>query len=189
MQVISSILNLQTLYMVDEKTIEMLKESQNRIKSMSYIHEALYQSRNLSHFNFTEYIQNLVSNLAQSYNLFKESVEVEFELDQVYLGLDTAIPLGLVINELVTNAFKYAFNETGRGNLKIVLHLLENGNYSLVVADNGKGFPPEINFRSTESLGLQLVTTLVQQIQGKINLDNEKGAIFTILFKENQPEN
>jgi PAS domain S-box-containing protein len=189
MQVISSILNLQTLYIDDERTIEMLKESQNRIKSMSYIHESLYQSRNLSHFNFTDYIRNLVSNLGQSYNLFKESVEIYYELDQVSLGLDTAIPLGLVINELVTNSFKYAFVETGTGKLEVILKSLGNGNYSLVIADNGKGFPPQIDFRATESLGLQLVTTLVQQIQGKIELDNQKGAIFTILFKENQPEN
>jgi len=185
LQVISSILNLQTNYIEDERTIEMLKDSQNRIKSMSFIHESLYQTRNLAQINFTEYIRNLVSNLGQSYNLFKENVHIGYQLDEVSLGLDTAIPLGLIINELITNSFKYAFSKSGKGTLEVVLKSMDNGNYSLVIADNGIGFPGDINFRTTESLGLQLVTTLVQQIQGQIELDNQKGAIFTILFKEN----
>ncbi len=185
MQVISSILNLQSLYIDDVKTIEMLKESQNRIKSMSFIHESLYQSNNLKHINFSEYIRNLASNLNQSSNLFRENIQLEFDLDETFLTLDTAIPLGLIINELITNSFKYAFEESKTGSVKISLKHLNPQTYSLSVSDTGKGLPNDIDIRNTETLGLQLVDTLVQQINASLSYSYQKGAIFVINFKEN----
>jgi two-component sensor histidine kinase len=185
MQVISSILNLQCLYIQDERTIEMLKESQNRIKSMSYIHEALYQSNNLEKINFSEYVKSLSSNLNQSLNLNRETVKLVFDLDEVYLVLDTAIPLGLIINELITNAFKYAFSLGQIGELRIELKTTSNLGYVLTVSDTGKGLPAEIDIHNTETLGLQLVSTLVQQIGGQIVVDNQKGTIFVVKFNEN----
>ena len=184
MQVISSILNLQSSYIKDEAAVEMLKESQDRIKTMAFIHESLYQGKNLSHVKFYEYVKNLVSNLFHSYGINKKGVRLEFDLDEVFLKLDTSIPCGLIINELISNALKYAFTDRETGVLSVTLKKLEGGKLKLVISDDGKGFPTAINWKDTESLGLQLVVTLAGQIRGDIQMETKKGTTFTIIFNE-----
>jgi PAS domain S-box-containing protein len=181
LQVISSILNLQKAYVRDKKTLELLHESQNRIKSMAFVHESLYQTKDFSNINFADYIGNVTRNLMHSYASTESPPELELSLAPIQLNLDTAIPCGLIINELLSNSLKYAFRKTKNG--KISLVLTENkGNIKIVIADNGSGLPETVDYRNTESLGLQLVVTLVEQINGKIKLENKKGAKFTIEF-------
>lgn len=186
LQVISSILNLQSSYIHDEKILTILKESQNRIKSMAFIHESLYQTNDFSQINFSEYVVNLSKNLVHSYLVNNELIELRLDINKVSLNLDLSIPCGLIINELVSNALKYAFeNRQEKGYILIRLKTDENYVY-LTIADNGKGLPKNLDFRNTESLGLQLVTTLVEQINGTIELEKTKGTSYKITFKHIQ---
>jgi PAS domain S-box-containing protein len=181
LQVISSILNLQSSYVKDKKTLEILRESQNRIKSMAFIHESLYQTRDFSSINFTEYVTNLSKNLVHSYQSFEDQVQLDLNIQEVYLNLDIAIPCGLIINEILSNALKYAFPNNRKGTISIRL-AHKNQNITLIIHDNGVGLPAHIDYKNTESLGLQLVVTLVDQLGGTIKLDRSKGTKFTIVF-------
>jgi PAS domain S-box-containing protein len=185
LQVISSILNLQSSYVKDPNTLEMLRESQDRIKSMSFIHESLYQAKDFSKINFGEYIINLSKNLLHSYRVYESQVTLGIEADTVFVNLDYAIPCGLVINELVSNAFKYAFPD-GRAGRVVIRMIEEDQDIVIEIEDNGVGLPASIDYRNTESLGLQLVCTLVDQLNGQIKLDQENGSKFRIWFKKNQ---
>lgn len=185
LQVISSILNLQSSYVKDKNTLAILKESQNRIKSMAFIHESLYQNKNFSSVNVTEYISNLSKNLIHSYEMGESKVLLDLSLKPVSLNLDQSIPCGLIINELVTNSFKYAFK--GRKKGKISISLKEANNVvTLVIADDGVGMPEDFDYKNADSLGLQLVFTLVEQINGKINLSTKGGTKFSIIFDKQQ---
>lgn len=186
LQVISSILNLQSSYVKDEGTLQILKESQNRIKSMAFIHESLYQTKDFSSINFTEYVINLSQNLIHSYSNFDNEVKLNLDIQNVFLNLDLAIPCGLIINEIVSNALKYAFVDKSEGG-EITINMKTTGDFlELRIGDNGKGLPKNIDYRNTESLGLQLVVTLTDQLSGTIELDTEKGTNYTIIFKHNQ---
>jgi PAS domain S-box-containing protein len=183
MQVISSILNLQSSYVTDQYALNLLKESQNRIKTMAYIHESLYQNKTFTSINFSDYISTLTNNILQSYAASIQSVKLELDIQKIILNLDTSIPAGLIINELVTNSIKHAFTESNEGIILINLHTKDNVLF-LEVSDNGKGFPKDIDFKNTNSLGLQLVNTLVEQLNGKMELNNNKsgGTSFYINF-------
>jgi PAS domain S-box-containing protein len=184
LQVISSILNLQSHYIKDEAALETLKEIQNRIKSMALIHENLYQNKDLSHLNFGEYIANLVQNLVYTYNSSKKEIEVLMDVDDIFLNLDYSIPCGLIINELISNSLKHAFTESEKGTIKVIFKK-HTDLVHLSIEDDGKGFNKKIDFRNTDSLGLQLVMALVDQINGKIEqkAQTKKGTIYTIEFK------
>jgi PAS domain S-box-containing protein len=184
MQIISSLLNLQKQYVNDEESVNVLKESQNRVKSMAMIHEKLYKSRNFSEINFTDYIQSLVSDLFYSYGVDSNRVKTIILLDEVMMGLETAIPCGLIVSELVTNTLKYAFPNHGEGEFRIELHSYDDGLYDLIISDNGVGMPENINFHETDTLGLQLVNSLVNQLEGTIKLTRKNGTKFKIKFKE-----
>jgi PAS domain S-box-containing protein len=181
LQVISSILSLQTAYLKDRSTINLLKECQNRIKTMAFIHESLYQNKDFSQINFTEYIITLVKNLFYSFETNQQKIKTNFAVDTIFLNLDLSIPCGLIINELVSNALKYAFDDGRDGTVFITLKK-DKGKIRMIVADNGKGIPPEVDYRSTETLGLQLVTTLTEQINGTITMNRNKGTTFEIIF-------
>ena len=181
LQIISSILNLQSSTISDQYILDLLKNSQDRIRSMSLIHELLYQTKDFSTINFLEYIRSISTNLFQSYNQNK-NIDLILELQPVALDLDLAIPCGLIINELITNSLKYAFEVTGSGEVKIILSQFED-EVILIIEDNGKGFPTAINFRDTESLGMQLVVSLVDQIDGEIMLESESGTKYELRFK------
>jgi len=186
LQVISSILNLQSSYVEDEKTLDILKESQNRIKSMSFIHESLYQTSDLSKINFSEYINSLSRNLVHSYVIYDDLIELKINSEGIFLNFDLSIPCGLIANELISNALKYAFIDGQKGIINIDLFIKE-GNVNLIIKDNGVGLPSEVDFQNTETLGLQLVISLIEQINGTIELLKEKkGTGYLITFKQNQ---
>jgi len=182
LQVISSILNLQSSYVTDESTKTILKESQNRIKSMSFIHENLYQTDKFSSLDFSEYIFNLSNNLVHSYQIFDNLVEIKYNMDQVNLSLDQAIPCGLIVNELVSNALKYAFPERKKGELIIELKKIKN-KIELVIGDNGIGLPKDLDIENTDTLGLQLVLTLIDQLDATVVILREGGTKFLITFE------
>jgi len=182
-QVISSILNLQSSHVKDDKTLNILKESQNKIKSMAFIHESLYQTNDFSKIDFSEYVISLYKNLVHSYELFDNFVALKLNVKEVSLNLDQSIPCGLLINELILNALKYAFPKEKKGIIAVELYEKQGVIY-LTVRDNEMGLPKNIDFRNTESLGLQLVMTLTEQIGGEITLDNSRDAKYDITFKK-----
>jgi PAS domain S-box-containing protein len=184
MQVISSILNLQSSYIDDETALSILRESQDRIKSMSFVHESLYQSKTLSEVNFSEYIKNIAGNLFHSYGRPEGGISLQFELEEVFLNLDTSIPCGLIINEVVSNSLKYAFEGMAKGIIKIEFSKLADGSLKLIVGDDGIGLPSNFDIENAETLGLQLVTTLVTQVSGVLEIKTNNGTQFCIVFKE-----
>jgi len=190
LQLVSSILNLQSSYVKDEKTLTVLKDSQNRIKSMSFIHESLYQTKNFSSINLSEYISELSKNLVHSYSNYEGDIKLKLDIQNVFLNLDLAIPCGLIINEILSNALKYAFNKIS-GNEELSVNMIVDGDYlTLLIGDNGIGLPKGIDFKNTDSLGLQIVTTLVEQLYGTIELDKtKKGTNYIVRFKHNQIKN
>ena len=180
MQVIHSLLNLQTHYTENIEAVNVLKESQNRVKSMGMIHEKLYNSTDRSKINFSDYVDSLTSDLLTSYKLSEKIVPV-IEIGDLELNLESAILCGLIINELVSNSLKYAFSNTENGEVHVSLNLIDN-RYELVISDNGIGFPVDLDFKNTESLGLQLVNNITDQLDGEIELDRSLGTKFTIKF-------
>ena len=183
MQIISSLLNLQIKYVKDDEAIDVLKESQNRVKSMAMIHEKLYQSNDFTRINLTEYIESLVNGLFYSYSIDKEEISSIINVDNLRLNIETAVPCGLIINELVSNSLKHGFPNGENGEVYISLKFIDD-KYELIIGDNGIGFPSNIDFKKTDSLGLQLVNNLVGQIDGEIELDNRSGTEFKIVFNE-----
>jgi two-component sensor histidine kinase/PAS domain-containing protein len=182
LQIVSSLLSLQTSAQGRTDPAAALRDSQNRIRSMALIHEKLYQSGDLAHIDFAEYARSLVASLARSYTS-GTAVKVDAEVEGIMLDIDRAIPCGLIINELVTNSLKYAFPDGRSGTITISMSR-GGGKYALTVADDGAGLPPGLDFRDTPSLGLQLVNTLASQLEGTIELDTARGTRFKITFAE-----
>jgi len=190
LQVVSSLLYLQSEHIKDEQSLATIKESQNRVKSMALVHEQLYQSKGLARVDFIEYIRNLATYLFRSYGVDPDAITLKINADDVSLGIDTAIPCGLIINELVSNSLEYAFPAgKARGEreseIRINLHAYDN-KLTLTVSDNGVGLPGDLDFRNTESFGLHLVNTLTRQLEGSIELDRSGGTAFEITFAEPQ---
>lgn len=170
MQIISSILNLQSSYTSDSNILNLLRESQNRIKTMAYIHESLYQNKTFSSINFNEYLTQLISNIIHSYSVSPDKMKLELDCEKTILNLDISIPLGLIINELITNSIKHAFPASSKGIISLNLRT-QNKTVFLTVEDNGIGINPDISTEKSGTLGLQLVYTLIDQIDGKITFE------------------
>ena len=184
MQVIISLLRLQSDTIKDQQYADMFQESQERIKSMALIHEKLYQSKDLARVDFNEYIKSLLNGLFRSHGIDTGRIVTKLKVEDVSLGLDHAIPCGLIINELVSNSLKYAFPEDRKGEIGVTLRSNTKGEIELWVSDDGIGIPEDLDFRKTDSLGLDLVTILAEdQLEGKIDLDRTGGTTFRILFK------
>lgn len=184
MQIISSLLSLQSRYIKDKESFGVFKESQNRVKSMAMIHERLYNSKGLAKIDFTEYINDLVSDLFSSYGV-DNGIKVEMDTDSIFLNVDTSIPCGLIINELVTNSLKYAFKNVNNAEKRIYIKLhRKNKNILLVVGDNGIGLPEDLDLEHSETLGLRLVKTLVDQLNGTIEVRSTFGTEFRINFEQ-----
>ena len=183
LQVISSILSLQASYVNDVKTLEILKESQDRIKTMSFVHESLYQDSDFSSIKLGDYVSTLAQNLIYSYRSDDFLVRLNTQFDEIYLNLYQAIPCGLIINELVSNALKHAFKKTKIGKLDIRIYKKENTIF-LNICDNGVGMPDDINIENTETLGFQLVHALVDQLDGIIVVNNKNGTEYLIKFEQ-----
>ncbi len=184
LQVISSLLRLQSRYIQDNVILEMLKESQNRVRSMALVHEHLYQSKDLSRIDFAEYIRNLSSHLFQAYEVKARGVKLNINVVPVFLNIDTVVPCGLIINELVSNSLKYAFPEASRGDISIEFsYQNDEHKFILKVSDNGIGFPEDLDYKNSGSLGLRLVCSLVRQLKGNIELVAQAGTVFQISFE------
>jgi PAS domain S-box-containing protein len=183
LQVVSSMLHLQSARATDKEILMAFKESQSRVDTMALIHEKLYQSKDLTVIPMSGYIGDLITNLYISFGISDEKIKAVIKVADVNLNVSTAIPCGLIINELVTNCLKHAFPGDRKGEIVLSLQPLE-GKYELIVSDNGIGFPENTDFRNTESLGLKLVISLISQLDGVIELDRTGGATFTIRFSE-----
>lgn len=186
MQVICSLLNLQSGSIEDSQTLELLQEAQNRVASMALVHEQLYQSEDLARIDFAEYIQNLAANLLSSYDVNSDAIALKINVEHIHLSVDAAIPCGLIINELVANSLKYAFPSGKSGEIRIALHSDNNNQLLLSVSDNGIGLPSDFDIQNTETLGLQLVTALTGQLSGSIELNRNLGTEFKITFPEKE---
>jgi two-component sensor histidine kinase len=186
LQVIASLLNLQSRQVRDAQTVEMFKESQNRVQSMALIHERLYQSNDATRVDFESYLRTLMAYLFASYGSSNTAIALTLNVDHITFGIDTAIPCGLIVHELVANALKHAFPGSKPGEIHLDLRAGDTGRYTLRVHDNGDGFPENVDFRRVESLGLKLVNILTQQLDGVIELQRNGGTTFTITFTELQ---
>jgi len=184
LQVISSLLKMQSRSITDPSILEIFKESQSRIHSMALIHEKLYQSEDLARINCAEYIHSLTSHLYRCYHVSPRNIQLEVKVPQISLSLDAALPCALIINELVANALKYAFPDRLSGKISIELDINVKNCYILKVSDNGIGLPKNIDWENTQSLGLRLVRTLSQQLGATVELDLSHGTQFCLTFTE-----
>lgn len=201
LMVISSLLNIQSRYIKDEESRGIFKESQNRARSMALIHERLYRSTDLKSIDFPEYIRSLTSDLFNTYVTERGRIQLEMDIDDLKVDVNNMVPLGLIINELVTNCLKYAFPDNKEGVIKISFHRDdlemaggisedqkkgedEGGDnvYLLEVSDNGVGLPKDLDVEKSDSLGMKLVTSLTQQLQGELVINSDHGTTFCIRF-------
>lgn len=183
LQIVSSLLNLQSSYIKDKETLEVFRESKNRIKFMALIHEKLYGPKDFVKINFSEYIEELTAYLFSAYSFSSGDISLKIDIDNIYLNMDTAITLGLITNELISNSLKYAFDKNKKGEIYIKLFLTPDNTYTLIIKDNGKGLPENYDINKSDTLGLQLVQMFMKQVDGKISYKNNNGAEFTINFK------
>lgn len=181
--VLSSLLNLQSRYIKDKEALGIFKESQNRAKSMALIHEYLYNSSDLKRIHFGEYINKLSINLFRTYVMDSSRIKLNIDVEDIMLDINIAIPLGLILNELVTNAMKHAFPGDRNGSINVEFHSKDH-EYTLTVSDNGIGIPEELDYKNSHSLGLRIVNSLTEQIKGKIELDRTGGTAIKIKFAE-----
>jgi two-component sensor histidine kinase len=179
LQVIASLLYLQSHQLKDPEDLALFEDTQNRVKSMALVHESLYRTSDLARFNFAHYIESLTAHLSQSHVTESSGISIEMHLDEVVLDVDTAIPCGLILNELITNALKYAFPDGRSGSIHIMLRAAAD-RVTLCVRDTGIGLPASLDFRHTESLGLQLVGMMTEQLGGTLALTCEGGTTFTV---------
>jgi len=182
--VVSNILEFQSDYTHDSDTIKILADSQHRIYSMALIHEKLYRSTDLARIDFDEYLENLIDNLAQSYTDNRQNIEIEIDVQPVSLNVETAQPCGLIVNEIISNVFKHAFPNQKDGKIVVELYRQQTGKVYLKIADNGIGLPANLDIYNSESLGLELIITLTQQLNSKLTVNRQVGTSFELTFSE-----
>lgn len=182
LQIITSLLNLQSAQIKDPEAVTLFRDSMSRVRSMALIHEKLYQSKDLARIDFDGYLRDLMIYLFRSYAANPEQIHFHVESHDMYLGIDTAIPCGLMISELVTNTIKYAFPNGRKGNLWISIGPEDDGHLTLLVKDDGVGFKEGFDWRESDSLGLQLVSTLTSQLHGTVDVNGVGGTSFKITF-------
>ena len=182
MQIISSLLSLQSTQVKDERDLDLFIDSLNRVKSMAKVHERLYQSEDLSSIKFAEYGSSMLADLFSS-NRTSPGIRLNIDIEDVSFNMETAIPCGLIINELVSNSLKYAFPH-GKGEISVSLMHYQDNKFCLTISDNGIGISKDIDFKNTESLGFRLTNNLTQQLEGEILLDRSKGTKFMVIFEE-----
>ena len=184
LQIIISLFNLQTNYVEDDNAYKALKEGQDRIRSMALLHERFYQNDGLTKIDFDEYIKRLTENLFQSFKLPPGKIGLKINCDAISLDMDTAVPCGLIINEVVSNSLKHAFKD-GREGLVEINFILVDDMYKLTIADNGMGLPAGFDLATSDSLGIQLIHALSDQIDGTLKIENNIGVKFIFEFKKN----
>lgn len=185
LQVVSSLLSLQAAQLKDKSIASVFHQSQNRITAMALVHEHLYNSKELSSVNINSYFKSLIANLSDSYE--SESITINQYFPDIEISLDLATPTGLIINEVVSNSFKYAFTEsTLNPTISILLHPTKKGEYVLTLKDNGLGIPDIRRAAKSKSLGMKLIHTLCRQIDASLDIWSEvnKGVKYEITFKK-----
>ncbi len=182
--VIQSLLRLQLKDITDDKSKEYFHDAENRVKSMTMIHEMLHKAADITKLSTSDYIQRFVETLFYNYKIQANHISLEYDIQNIELDVDTMIPLGLIINELVSNALKYAFPDEMKGELIISLKKQEEVGYELIINDTGVGLPEDFDIKKITSLGLQIVNSLVTQINGTLEVSNKDGATFRVLFAE-----
>jgi len=183
LQIISSLLNLQAGYIQDKPYADMFEESRNRIRSMAFVHERLYRGKDITSVPSDEYIKDVVSALFRSYGVNPEKIALKMNIGDVVLGIGSAIPCGLIINELVSNALKFAFPQGRKGEIQVALQATDKDEILLTVSDNGVGMPENLDLAKAESLGLKLVKILTDQMGGKLQINRNQGTTFQINFR------
>lgn len=184
LQIILSILNIQARKTNDRKIMDFIKESESRIQAMAIIHEKLYRSENLASISFHEYVIDLIEFIYKIYNVDREKINYAISDPNIHLDINTAVPLGLIINEMVCNSLKHGFAEKERGTIFIQLNCLKPKEYELIIGDTGNGLPENFDIKNTTSLGLKLIQTLTRQLEGKLHIGGGTGTMFSIYFKE-----
>ena len=184
LQVVSSLVNLQAATIENKEAIELLKQSADRIKSMALLHEKLYQSKDLAKIDFNDYIRSLVEHLQFGFGCRLDLIKFNINIANIFLDVDAAIPCGLIVNEVVSNSLKHAFPGNREGSIEISL-TQELDEITLVISDNGVGFPDNWELKNSTSLGLELVNELSRQLFGNMTLDKEDGSKFTLRFNPN----
>lgn len=182
LQIISSLLELQCEYIHDEQPLRLFRESQDRIKTMALVHERLYASADIASISVCEYLKSLATQLVNSYMADPEYTDLKFDVSDFCLGIEEAIPCGLIVNELVSNSLKHAFPERSGGEIAVGCRMDNEGMVVLTVSDNGVGIPDGFDVSRTETLGMQIVYLLSRQLRGTIEVRNENGASFRIRF-------
>ena len=185
LQIIVSLLNLQSRYIKDESSLAVIRESQNRIKAMALVHEKLYRTEDISHIGLNDYIRFLGTGLFQFYDARSRGIQFILDIRDVNVDIDAAIPLGLIMNELISNSLKYAFPKGRKGEIAISVKK-EGHTMTVVYRDTGIGIPADLDWRDTPSLGLRLVNTLVDQLNGTVELDRSAGTAFTMVLHEKE---
>lgn len=186
LQVVTSMIALQSDYCNDQRTQRFFRDIQDRVWSMALIHEQVYQARDCTRINLGEYVESLTSYL---FIAGTDHIPIFFETDTIIIGIAEATPCGTILNELLTNSIKHGFPDNRKGKITISCRYETNDRISLTVADTGVGLPPGFNVWNTESLGLQIVTLLVNQLQGDLEIDNTCGTSFKITFQSNFQRN
>ncbi|AZQ58689.1 sensor histidine kinase [Maribacter sp. MJ134] len=185
LQTVSSLLSLQSRNVEEARMKTLLKSTQNRVISMAMVHEMLYMRKDIAHIEYKSYVQELSEYLIRSIKGLDSKVHLKIDIPDIKLGIDTAIPLGLLINEAVTNALKYGFSDEEEGEIYIALKKELNKQYVLNIGDNGVGFPETVNYKNSKSLGLKLIHNLTRQLKGTIQRDSsKKGTNYIIKFQE-----
>lgn len=182
MQVIASLIRLQSRHIKNKEAQALFTNCLSRVNSMALVHEKLYQSPDMSRIDVNEYIQGLTVQLFDLYNVHPADIKLKTRINDVSLDVNTATPCGLILNELVSNSLRHAFPEGTRGEINIVMHPVKENEVELIVSDTGIGFPESLDFRNTDSLGMHMVIALVEQLGGTIELDRSGGTAFTIRF-------
>ena len=183
LQVIASLLRLQARHLKDEQAQSMFEESQNRVHSISLVHEKLYRTGDLARIDFCDYLLTLTKGLTEGWKGTSVPVEIVVEAGGVQLGVDTAIPCGLIVTELVTNALKHAFPNAVSGTIRVAAINEPEGWLKLIVQDNGVGIPEKLDIRRSGSLGMELVSSLVRQLSATLEIGREGGTTFRIHFR------
>ncbi|MBN2613448.1 MAG: sensor histidine kinase [Bacteroidales bacterium] len=182
LQLINSLLNLQAGSISDSETKTALIDSQNRVKSMALIHQLLYQSDLNTRVEISKYLEELMESLNHSYGFRDKHIQYVIRAEAIEFDIDKAIPLGLITNELATNAIKYAFNDSTGGKIEISLNKTSENQYTLQVKDNGTGIPKKFNHEKSNSLGINLVKLLAKQLEGNVEFESNGGTTIKISF-------
>jgi two-component system, sensor histidine kinase PdtaS len=183
LQVITSLLKLQSHHVTDPKLLYIIKETQNRIMAMSFAHQKLYQSKNFSEVDFCDYLKKIISQITHIFGTESKNIRIKVNCENAMLGIETIIPCGMLVNEIITNSVKHAFPGNKRGEIKVTFRKADGDKYRLTVSDNGVGIPGGVDIADAKTLGLQLIETLAKQLEAKTELHGKNGTEYRITFK------